>query len=286
MKVYTFEAPLEGRREGDFRLIDSPVPLAFLPFILGRGNYSLLEHMAGKYFKYYQSTLKDERPVIDLFVPNIKSIDEKSLKGAISDTIYQTKMTETDVLDAVSSLNFTINAGHWWLKYGLPLMILTFTLLAGYAFGTWVDILLALYLFKGREIFVVKSLEKQYQDYDKKVKAGIRKTFKNIENIRQIEHPGLRKLKEGIETAANKTEGYIWALHTAGKLGFPELRTFYSWNSAIDEWEYEEIGRTFDVFEKPPVECKREFRKTTYQPTGVKPELVEIIFHKDDSKDE
>jgi len=230
--------------------------------------------------------MKNESPVIDLFVPNIKPIDEISLKGGISDTIYQNKMVETDVLEAVTSLNFTINAGHWWLKYGLSLMILIFTSLAGYAFGTWTDILLALYLFKGREIFVVKSLEKQYQDYSEKVKAGIRKSYKNIETIRQIEHPGLKQLKEGIENASTKTEGYIWALHAAQKLGFPELRAFYSWNSAIDEWEHEEVGRTFDVFEKPPVEYHREFKRTTYQSTGAKQELVDIIFTKDDSRDE
>lgn len=286
MKIRTYEAPMEGRGEGDFRLIDSPAPLYFLPFILGRGNYSLLEHIAGKYYKYYQSTMKNERPVLDIFVPKIKTIDEVSLKGAISDTIYQGKMIESDVMDAVSSLNFTLNAGNWWLKYGLPLMILTFTSLAGYAYGTWVDIILALYLLKGREVFLERSLAKQYKEYDKKVKMGIKKTFKNIENIRQIEHPGLKQLKEGIEKASNKTEGYIWALHQAANLGFPELRTFYSWNSALDEWELEEIGRTFDVFEKPPVTGPREFQRTTYQPTGVQEDFIAVIFNKEASINE
>ena len=284
MKVYTFEAPIEGSQEGDFRLIESSMPRTFLPFILGRGNYSLLEHIAGKYFQFYQITLKDESPNLELFVPQIKSIDEISLKGAISDSIYQTKMFETDILEAVSSLHFTINAGNWWLKYGLPLMILTFTSLAGFAYGTWVDIILALYLLKGRELFVVKSLEKQYKDYDDKVKVGIKKSFKSIDTIKQIEHHGLNKLKEGIDNAPNKTEGYIWALHSARNLGFPELSAFYSWNSAIDEWKHEEIGRTFDVFVKPPVKPPGEFKRTAYQPTDGKQELVEIIFNKDDSQ--
>lgn len=266
MEVHAYRLPVKGKEDVFYLVEGKEVPLSLLVYGLGRGNYPIFEKILGSYYKYYEGEVgKDEGTTLILLGKKGKSLHLESIKGAISDTIYQTKMIETDVLDALSSFAFAINVGHWWIKYGLSGFILLFTTMAGYTSGTWVDLLLATWLLKGREIAIQKSMEKWTKDYLDKVKIGVRKAFKNISKIEEVEYQALKKLKEIIEKEHDKTEAYIKALHKVGNLGLPELRGFYSFNAPINEWKIEEVGKTFDVFEKAPVEPRFEFKKRIYQ---------------------
>jgi len=288
--VYAISVPIH-RKESGFRIIEPSVPFHFINFIFGRGNYALLEHILGRYHHYikygeHQDPDGEYTRGIDLLVPEIGTpLDENVVRGAMKDVFFEGKMIEMTVLDAVTSLSFTIQGGHWWLKYGLPMMILAFAPLSGYAYGSWTDIILALYLMKGRGYFVEKSLENQYKDYSKQVKKGIRATYKTDKPIIRELDENLQALKREIDEFDNKTEAYIWALHNCRRYGYPELRTFYSHNSALEEWDHEEVGVGFKTFTKDPIERSEwSFRETLvpYEPETNRQIYYDQIFEVED----
>lgn len=272
--ILAIEIPSKERDEGAFQLVAPLHPMEFNQYFLGRGNCALLENLAGKYYKFAKAN-KHELTHLIIFTDH-EHFHEESVRGGIQTTIFRGNMAKVIVLEAFASLNFTIESGHWWLKYGLPMMILAYMPIRGYAYLSWVNILLAIYLMKGREYLMEKSLRKEFDGYITDVKEGIDKLLKDPTRVTMVTHPGLSAIRDGIESHETVAEGYAWAIHNCGKYGFPELRKWYIKNAGYDEWRKQEVGIPFRVYDKPPVEEDGIYKERDYSKDLMVPDSKEL----------
>jgi len=145
----------------------------------------------------------------------------------------------------------------------IPTASLTWGIYYGFTAGTSFDVLFGAYLFKGREFFVNK-IRKEVKEYHERVKRGIEWSFKDLADVKQVEHKGLKRLKEIIENTEDKTEAYIKAMHACEELGLPELKEFYAMSAPIEEQTIQEPHLGFALQNKPKENLKREFTRKSY----------------------
>lgn len=90
-----------------------------------------------------------------------------------------------------------------------------------------------------------------------------------------MEHRGLKKLKEIIESTEDKTEAYTKALHACEELGLPELKEFYAESAPIEEQTIQEPHLGFALHNKPENPANREFVRIP-QPRGESTKDLEV----------
>jgi hypothetical protein len=215
---------------------------------------------------YIHEARKDDRFEVQLLAPKTEDVDEDFLKnqvkGGILDTVYRDEKFVNDTLMRLMT-RYIGMLEYFWVKYVIPAASLTWGIYYGFTAGTSFDVLFGAYLFKGREFFVNK-IRKEVKEYHERVKRGIEWSFKDLADVKQVEHRGLKRLKEIIENTEDKTEAYIKALHACEELGLPELREFYAMGAPIEEQTIQEPHLGFALQSKPKETSKREFTRRTY----------------------
>lgn len=277
MEVHAIEVPSKQHKEGAFMLVMPYVPIRFLPYAIGRGGYHLLETIAGKLYKFVEIA-QGEDSHMTIFT-NDPSYHEESIKDGIKITAFRGTKIQSAIIEALANYDFSIQAGHWWLKYGLPIMMLANMPIMGYCWLSWVDLLLAIYLMRGKQYLLENALHKEFTEYMDQVKEGIDKSLKDPASIEMIIDHGLQAIQEGIDQFSNVADAYTWAIHNCRKYGWPELSRWYIKNAGYDEWRKQEVGVSFRVYDKAPIEGKTDYtRKHLTYPVN-KEDLYKEVFH-------
>ncbi len=215
---------------------------------------------------YIHETRKEDRFEVQLLAPKIEDVDaeflQNQVKGGILDTIYRDEKFVNDMLMRLIT-RYIGMLEYFWVKYVIPTASLTWGIYYGFTAGTSFDVLFGAYLFKGREFFVNK-IRKEVKEYHERVKRGIEWSFKDLADVKQVEHKGLKRLKEIIENTEDKTEAYIKAMHACEELGLPELKEFYAMSAPIEEQTIQEPHLGFALQNKPKENLKREFTRKSY----------------------
>ncbi len=215
---------------------------------------------------YIHETRKDESFEVQLLAPNIEDADEDFLKNQVSsgilDTIYRDEKFFNDTLMRLMT-RYIGMLEYFWVKYVIPTASLTWAVYYGFTGGTSFDVLFSAYLFKGREFFV-NRIRKEVIEYHEKIKRGIEWSFKDLASVKQVEHRGLRRLREIIENTEDKTEAYVKALHACEELGLSELSEFYAMGAPIEEQTIQEPHLGFSLQNKLKESSRREIKRKSY----------------------
>jgi len=218
---------------------------------------------------YIQEARKDDKLEVQLLTPKIENIDSELLKkqvgDGILDTIYRDEKFVNDLLSRITK-RYAGMLEYFWVKYVIPISFLTWGIYYGFTSGLAFEVLFSAYLLKGREFFVGK-IRKETVEYHERIKRGIGWSFKDLETVTQVEHRGLKRLKEIIESTEDKTEAYTKALHACEELGLPELKEFYAESAPIEEQTIQEPHFGFVLHNKPEEPANTELVRRS-QPRG------------------
>ena len=226
---------------------------------------------------YTELEERKERLTIQLLTADGKAENiEKQVKEGLLDTFYRDKKLISEVLKRLLSYYLSL-LDPLWLRLFLGPTFLASGLIRGYLSGGAADFLIGLYLLMGNNL-LVKRIVKEIRDYYEEVESGIEKALKGLERVECIEHPGLRKLKEIMERAKDKTEAYIEALHTCDKVGLPELKEFYCYSAPITEWRYREPHLGFPLYDEGrSIESFKRRRRAATKPLRMRDEEMELF---------
>ncbi len=226
---------------------------------------------------YTELEERKERLTIQLLTADGKAENiEKQVKEGLLDTFYRDKKLISEVLKRLLSYYLSL-LDPLWLRLFLGPTFLASGLIRGYLSGGAADFLIGLYLLMGNNL-LVKRIVKEIRDYYEEVESGIEKALKGLERVECIEHPGLRKLKEIMERAKDKTEAYIEALHTCDKVGLPELKEFYCYSAPITEWRYREPHLGFPLYDEGrSIESFKRRRRAATKPSRMRDEEMELF---------
>ncbi len=226
---------------------------------------------------YTELEERKERLTIQLLTADGKAENiEKQVKEGLLDTFYRDKKLISEVLKRLLSYYLSL-LDPLWLRLFLGPTFLASGLIRGYLSGGAADLLIGLYLLMGNHL-LVKRIVKEIRDYYEEVESGIEKTLKGLERIECVEHPGLRKLKEIMERAKDKTEAYVEALHTCDKMGLPELKEFYCYSAPITEWRYREPHLGFPLYDEGwSIESFKRRHRAATKPSRMKDEEMELF---------
>jgi len=226
---------------------------------------------------YTELEERKERLTIQLLTADGKAENiEKQVKEGLLDTFYRDKKLISEVLKRLLSYYLGL-LDPLWLRLFLGPTFLASGLIRGYLSGGAADFLIGLYLLMGNNL-LVKRIVKEIRDYYEEVESGIEKALKGLERVECIEHPGLRKLKEIMERAKDRTEAYIEALHTCDKVGLPELKEFYCYSAPITEWRYREPHLGFPLYDEGrSIESFKRRRRAATKPSRMRDEEMELF---------
>ena len=226
---------------------------------------------------YTELEERKERLTIQLLTADGKAENiEKQVKEGLLDTFYRDKKLISEVLKRLLSYYLSL-LDPLWLRFFLGPTFLASGLIRGYLSGGAADFLIGLYLLMGNNLFV-KRIVKEIRDYYEEIERGIEKALKNLERVECIEHPGLRKLKEIMERAKDKTEAYIEALHTCDRVGLPELKEFYCYSAPITEWRYREPHLGFPLHDEGRgIEGFKRRRRAATKPSRMRDGEMELF---------
>ena len=226
---------------------------------------------------YTELEERKERLTIQLLTADGKAENiEKQVKEGLLDTFYRDKKLISEVLKRLLSYYLSL-LDPLWLRLFLGPTFLASGLIRGYLSGGAADFLIGLYLLMGNNL-LVKRIVKEIRDYYEEVESGIEKALKGLERVECIEHPGLRKLKEIMERAKDRTEAYIEALHTCDKVGLPELKEFYCYSAPITEWRYREPHLGFPLYDEGrSIESFKRRRRAATKPSRMRDEEMELF---------
>lgn len=212
---------------------------------------------------YLHEARKDKFEIL-LLTPKIEDENIEFLKtqiqGGILDSIYRDEKFISEVLRRINIWMIGRVFGSWWIRYVIPAASIGWAINYGFTGGLAFDVLLGLYLFKGRDFFV-RKIQKEVASYYEKTKRGIERSYKNLAGVKQIKHKGLKKLQEIIEKSKDKTAAYIKAMHACDELGLPELKEFFANSAPIEEQTIQEPHLGFPIKDKQKESFKREFSK-------------------------
>ncbi|HDI53198.1 MAG TPA: hypothetical protein ENF89_03490, partial [Candidatus Bathyarchaeota archaeon] len=226
---------------------------------------------------YTELEERKERLTIQLLTADGRAENiEKQVKEGLLDTFYRDKKLISEVLKRLLSYYLSL-LDPLWLRFFLGPTFLASGLIRGYLSGGAADFLIGLYLLMGNNLFV-KRIVKEIRDYYEEIERGIEKALKNLERVECIEHPGLRKLKEIMERAKDKTEAYIEALHTCDRVGLPELKEFYCYSAPITEWKYREPHLGFPLYDEGrSIKSFKRRRRAATKPSRTRDEEMELF---------
>lgn len=279
MEISIIEVPRYQTNEGKPEFIENDPLTKWIYAIAGRGAYNFIETIAGRYYPYMLHLEESDSPTLTILSPRREEIELNAVRGGLKDFVEKQKLLDLLFLEGITNWNFTMQAGHWWLKYGLPLMILMLSPISGYAYASWVDILLALYLIKGREFVVEKPLENEFKKYIDLVEKGIERVFEDYEHVNIIRDKSLQRLQVEIKTTPTQKQGYVNAIHGCTYFGFPQLQKWYSINAAMEEWKIHEMGIPFKLYKKDPLHGKQQvITRRTYAKVGNDKKLLQNFF--------
>ena len=201
---------------------------------------------------------------------------ERQVREGLLDTFYKDKKLISEVLKRLLSYYLGL-LDPLWLRLFLGPTMLVSGLLRGYLSGGAADVLIGLYLILGNNYFVSRIV-KEIRGYYDEVERGVEWALKGLERVECVEHPGLRRLREIMEEAEDKTEAYIEALHACDRLGLPELKEFYCFSAPITEWRYREPHLGFPLYdeERKPRRFERR-RRPAPTPHRARAEGVDLF---------